>query len=829
MTFQQDANDTYVNDQSVAKSDVRALWAAVDSVVANSGKVFTTRAAAVSAGQANLPGTLGLIFTVEGANNETLAVRSFSNTSDDPLFATAPRWGVAMRVPNVLALDGKADQSDLAAETLAREALALTVAAKADQADLTTEVQERAALDALIRADSEFVVINTAPQVGQIYNSALGQLVANANYRAMYVQVAPGDVLRLSGSVRGSGAALAAFVDEAGAVIERIQSGTTVEVVFDKQVHVAPPRAVGMWMTAENAAVVYPLAERLVPGAVGVKEDGPLSDWSNVPLDWINGGFYSLSTGALTVNANYRHAFVTVAPGEVYRLSNEINGAAIALALFLDAGGQVVYPWKRGGTPAAVFTNEVVVVPPGATRMVLGRSVNAVEPVSVERRIDQISSIPDYVQSQLAEERRVWNTIALVWASGNIRASDGAVVTNANYSHAFGDCVPGAAMRFSADLFGSGAPLVAWYGAGDVFLGSYGVGSNDAPAQFRDVELTVPAGAIRFGMTYRTADGATFTPRAEAATIAGSLTALIDSRILGSGAGGFWTGKHIVWMGTSIPAGQTTGLRYPNQVGDALGATVHNIALAGSCVRNGVASRRDVVPGDEFGWDETNWDVIGRSLSMTAAEKQDLIDNWATYRGRFRPSSNPPVTLSGTHQATFLTSSWESRMAPHLGQGRDVWVFDHGFNDAGTADDLTEGDDDTRDRGTFIGAMQYLIDLILNDNPRARIFFVGHYTDDDFVRTTLVPAQERLADIWGRPICPLYKSLGWSREREVTTTGYWDLDGNTGIWVPSGGPSQTLPLNEVWCPDGIHPDRDVSGAAVGRIAETITPWFNAAR
>lgn len=108
MTFQQDANDTYVNGQPVAKSDVRALWAAVDSVVANSGKVFTNRAAAVSAGQTNLPGTLGLIFTIEGENNETLAVRSFSNASDDPLFATAPRWGVAMRVPNVLALDGKA-------------------------------------------------------------------------------------------------------------------------------------------------------------------------------------------------------------------------------------------------------------------------------------------------------------------------------------------------------------------------------------------------------------------------------------------------------------------------------------------------------------------------------------------------------------------------------------------------------------------------------------------------------------------------------------------------------------------------------------------------
>ncbi|WP_313349781.1 hypothetical protein, partial [Paracoccus sp. (in: a-proteobacteria)] len=73
--------------------------------LANSGKAFTSRAAAVSAGQANLPGTLGLIFTVEGSNNETLAVRSFSNASDDPLFASQPRWGVAMRVPNAQRFD----------------------------------------------------------------------------------------------------------------------------------------------------------------------------------------------------------------------------------------------------------------------------------------------------------------------------------------------------------------------------------------------------------------------------------------------------------------------------------------------------------------------------------------------------------------------------------------------------------------------------------------------------------------------------------------------------------------------------------------------------
>ena len=84
----------------------------------NSGKVFTSRTAAVGAGQSALPGSLGIIFTVEGANNETLAVRSFNNATEDPLFATQPRWGVAMRVPNILAMNGKADRADV--ESLVR-------------------------------------------------------------------------------------------------------------------------------------------------------------------------------------------------------------------------------------------------------------------------------------------------------------------------------------------------------------------------------------------------------------------------------------------------------------------------------------------------------------------------------------------------------------------------------------------------------------------------------------------------------------------------------------------------------------------------------------
>lgn len=63
----------------------------------NSGKTFVSRAAAESAGQAALPSTLGQIETREG---DYLVLRSPTATADDPLFETAPRWGVVGRYPS---------------------------------------------------------------------------------------------------------------------------------------------------------------------------------------------------------------------------------------------------------------------------------------------------------------------------------------------------------------------------------------------------------------------------------------------------------------------------------------------------------------------------------------------------------------------------------------------------------------------------------------------------------------------------------------------------------------------------------------------------------
>jgi hypothetical protein len=65
------------------------------AMLSNIGKIFPDRATALSTGQSNLPAVLGTIITLEGT---AVVLRKASATALDPLFGTAPRWGVVITV-----------------------------------------------------------------------------------------------------------------------------------------------------------------------------------------------------------------------------------------------------------------------------------------------------------------------------------------------------------------------------------------------------------------------------------------------------------------------------------------------------------------------------------------------------------------------------------------------------------------------------------------------------------------------------------------------------------------------------------------------------------
>ncbi|WJS86695.1 hypothetical protein [Paracoccus sp. TOH] len=78
--------------ESVVNTALQSLWT---DLITDGGRAFVGRAEAVAAGQGALPAYVGLVFTREGT---ALVMRGPSMSSDDPLFATWPYWGVIARL-----------------------------------------------------------------------------------------------------------------------------------------------------------------------------------------------------------------------------------------------------------------------------------------------------------------------------------------------------------------------------------------------------------------------------------------------------------------------------------------------------------------------------------------------------------------------------------------------------------------------------------------------------------------------------------------------------------------------------------------------------------
>ena len=359
-----------------------------------------------------------------------------------------------------------------------------------------------------------------------------------------------------------------------------------------------------------------------------------------------------------------------------------------------------------------------------------------------------------------------------------------------------------------------------------------------------------------------------------------------------------WKGKKIVWLGTSIPA-----MGYPTICGQYIDAKVYNEAEGSSMARRGSTIHSDDPLSDDYlGLKGISWQAALYSLSMSQQEKKFLMENWTTERrkanlikkgytaqqvanvkgfvsilaGSFFGAKTDPMQDSDTGEPADIMEdkwialrqrsyrdSWDSSMDIEPGFGYmagrlqkyfsedkfpDLWVFDHGHNDASktdTEEELTQVPTDPYDRYYFVGAMNFLINKILEYNPRARIVIIGHYTNQigGTNRPELVTkGQETVASYWQFPIYKLWQDLPFS-QRIITTTAYWDKDHvfhnngfdgtnhvgknyshinqnprqlSDGTWV------HDLTMKQLWLWDDLHP---TSAQAKELYAETIARWL----
>jgi len=230
--------------------------------------------------------------------------------------------------------------------------------------------------------------------------------------------------------------------------------------------------------------------------------------------------------------------------------------------------------------------------------------------------------------------------------------------------------------------------------------------------------------------------------------------------------------KKVLWMGTSIPYSST----YPANSCAEHGALLTNVSLSSSMIR------KQKNNGDYAGLD---WTPYTLSLSQTSAEKEYIIANWDAIRSSLVGS--PPVTLSEAQQTAIRNSSYEVRLTPNL--DADLFIIDHGINDrySGESDsDYYSVPTPFNNRDFFVGAMNYIIEIILTSNPYAKIAIFGFYENTNIPK--IATAQQAVANYWQIPIGKTWEYTRWSNK------------------VING---KTMLLN--WVPDGLHPAGDLTG------------------
>lgn len=409
------------------------------------------------------------------------------------------------------------------------------------------------------------------------------------------------------------------------------------------------------------------------------------------------------------------------------------------------------------------------------------------------------------------------NAIELTDGAGVLSIGGSYNTSSPNFMHGTGAVTPGAMYQITGRTFGASYPVYLWLDANDRIL-SYGYAGT---AQDKTVTGKAPASASKVVVNY-------FSGHIPPEAILGTKMNIgdyIDERIADVEKN-YWYGKKIVWFGTSIPAGvinagdQEGEGSYPIRIGEMLGATVYNEARGSSAVRAG--DHNSITANDPMGYGGMSAPGLMLSLSLSSSEKQTIFDNWESKWKDIITFNQELINVTDPVYTTmYKNASWDILLTKYLTGGSvgpcDLYVFDHGYNDGVKNlgfSDLSEVPATQTDRTYFLGAMAFLIDKILSDNPKAQICFIGHWSNDKGTgvnATKLVTdAQEKLANIWKYDLCKTWEKIGWSAN-VITSNGV------------------TKPVYQFWCIDGVHPASDLTGEALQHYAETLFPMIRDVR
>ena len=255
-------------------------------------------------------------------------------------------------------------------------------------------------------------------------------------------------------------------------------------------------------------------------------------------------------------------------------------------------------------------------------------------------------------------------------------------------------------------------------------------------------------------------------------------------------------GKRVLWVGTSIPAHCT----YPKNACDNLGMTCRNHSIG--------ASFLSIRP---FNPDEEIEDHTGYSLSMSSEEKEELYQPWLQ-EGR----------ITRNQLDVWKFSSYDKRIIEYL-DSTDIIIIDHGFNDSNNTlqAEYERGRDsvdwNSEDRSTFVGAFNFVYNIIREIKPDVIIAIGGYFQNTcsvmprgryvSEVSTWIAEHYDLpLLDVWNYTDVPDgYVPNSAEYIENLNTTYGTDYSPR---WTDEEG---NITYYQMYCPDGTHPWSDPTG------------------
>ena len=642
------------------------------------------------------------------------------------------------------------------------------------------------------------------------------------------LNISENDIIKVTGSINGSPMWLAIYRNVGGSVIGYEVQGTNGVTTTYTDYYLSIPS--GTTQIVINNMVGYPIeikkGVRFNQAAKKSYVDSlynsspyksVLSDYTAQSTTNVD-GFYYNEVGGIISSASRRYTIISATNLDSIKVTSKINGSPVYLAIYRNSLGSIIGKQFIGvDGVTTTYTNQKLTIPANTASIVINGML--ADPIIVYKYQSILKAASTSITTAL-DSRVTTNetTIALHnstlsnYVSKTINVvggfyvnSSGTAVSSASRSYKVISATSSDSIKVTSKINGSPVYLAIYKNSGGTVIGTQIQGINGVTTSYIDQKLTIPSGTASITVNGMLADSIIIKKK----ELLSSVTTPDQYQFLYDILHPL-KNKTVLFLGTSITAGSTYATNAP-------------LALGGTGINKGVGSSTARKSKADGGYAGLAWQNYVYSLSQTIANKDSIIANWSTIRTDL--GNSPPTTLD---TAFVRGCSFERRLLPYLNGSLpmpDVFVFEHGRNDNFSSDSdsqYTTVPANRKDRRTYIGAMNYLFDLIVQYNPYAKILIIGHYENDLLTRVSL--GQTTLADYWNIPLLRTWEKSGFSQQIAIGSQPLWSQS-PWNLYTSGQNTSIDMVRQRVWLPDGIHLESGTNGKAQALMDKIITQFL----